>query len=155
MSATPSSLSAAVAQPGALRGLAGVYITKIAVTLLCWALPLLLMPAAWLEALGLPPQPSYLFLRLLGWAYLALCVGYGFGLQGAARGVRLPGPLWVGIVSNGGASLILTFFGVTGSWAGWSILLQALFWGSALATGAITAGLVYFGVWQRGRAEPR
>ena len=66
--------------------------------------------------MGFPPQPGYMFVRLLGCAYLALCVGYALGLRASLNGVRAPGPIWAGIVSNGGACGILVYFGVKGEY---------------------------------------
>lgn len=130
-----------------MKPLASVYLFKIVATLLCWAVPLLVFPHSLLQALGMPEQGSTLFLRLLGWAYLALCTGYGFGLLAAMRGVVLTPPVVVGIVSNGGACLILLIYGVTGSFASWHAWVQWLAWISVLATALITAGLYRFG-WQ-------
>ena len=98
----------------AMSPLAYVLTFKIAGTLLFWCVPLLFFPAWLLESIGLPQQGSYMFIRMLGWAYLALCVGYGFALKAALAGVRLMGPIWVGLVSNGGACLYLLYYGVRG-----------------------------------------
>ena len=122
------------------------FIFKISATALFWCVPLLLFPAATLEAFGFPGQTSYQFVRMLGWAYLALCVGYGFGLHASLRGIRAPGPIWVGIVSNAGACAYLIYYGISGSWASSSLLVQAVFWLSALAAGLIAIALVVFGV---------
>ena len=135
-----------------MNSLSKVFVFKIGATVLFWCIPLILFPAALLEAAGFPAHPTYMFVRMLGWAYLALCVGYGFGLAAALKGKRLMGPIWVGIVSNGGACLYLLYYGLTGTWASWGALLQVLAWGSALATALITLGLYRFGV--RGD-EPR
>jgi hypothetical protein len=83
--------------------LSKVFIFKFAATVAFWCIPLLLFPSEFLAVLGLPPQSSYMFVRMLGWAYLALCVGYAFGLKASLQGQRAAGPIWVGIVSNGGA----------------------------------------------------
>lgn len=129
-----------------LHGLAAVFVFKIGATMLFWCLPLIAFPAAMLEAAGLPPQPGYMFLRLLGWAYLALCLGYAFGLDAALHGRRAMGPIWVGIISNGGACAYLLYYGVTGAWSDWGGWMQFVLWASVPATAAITAGLYYFGV---------
>jgi hypothetical protein len=127
--------------PIATRALVRVYQLKIGATLLLWCVPLLLFPASVLEAIGLPAQATPVFLRLLGWAYLSLCVGYGFGLQAALRGEVAPGPLWVGIVSNGGACAWLLWFGASGGFQAWGPLAQGLMWLSIAGTAAITVGL--------------
>lgn len=129
-----------------MTALARVYVFKIGATVLFWCVPLLLFPATLLEQVGLPEQPTLLFLRMLGWAYLALCVGYAFGLSAALRGERLAGPVWVGIVSNGGACLLLLGYGLAGTWSAWGGFVQLLLWSSALVTAAITLGLVLYGV---------
>lgn len=120
-----------------------VLIFKIAATVIVWCVPLILFPAAWLEAAGLPWPDNDQFIRMLGWAYLALCVGYGFGLIESLQGRVAPGPIWMGIVSNGGACLYLLFYGLTGTWADF---IQFVGWSSAAATALITAGLIAFGV---------
>jgi hypothetical protein len=130
----------------AMSPLAYVLTFKIAGTLLFWCVPLLFFPAWLLESIGLPQQGSYMFIRMLGWAYLALCVGYGFALKAALAGMRLMGPIWVGMVSNGGACLYLLYYGVTGEWTDWSGAVQFILWGSTLATGLITLGLYCYGV---------
>lgn len=129
-----------------MRFLSLTFIVKILATLLFWCVPLLLFPAQWLAAIGLPDQSTYMFVRLLGWAYLALCVGYAFGLRASLDGVRAPGPIWAGIVSNGGASAFLLYFGISGAWSSWGALLQLLLWSSALMTTLITLALYVFGV---------
>lgn len=54
-------------------------------------------------------EPSLLLIRLLGWAYLALCVGYYDAYRQAQRQREVPrGIMYMGIVSNGGAAIILT-----------------------------------------------
>ena len=128
-----------------MNALSLTFTFKIALTILFWCAPLLLFPASLLEALGFPEQPTYLFVRLLGWAYVALCVGYGFGLRASLEGTRAAGPIWAGIVSNGGACAILCIFGIAGAWSTWSVLAQVLVWSSAVATGLITLSLLRFG----------
>lgn len=134
-----------------MNALSWVFIFKIAATVLVWCVPLLLLPSAVIEALGFPPQDTYMFVRMLGWAYVALCVGYAFGLKAALKGKRLMGPIWVGIVSNGGACLYLSYYGLTGTWSDWGFPIQFIAWNSIVATFFITLGLYLFGV--RGSGE--
>jgi hypothetical protein len=126
--------------------LSKVFIFKIGATVLFWCIPLILFPVSALETVGFPTQPSYMFVRMLGWAYLALCVGYAFGLKPSLAGQFALGPIWVGIVSNGGACLYLSYFGVSGAWSAWGAFVQFVLWSSVLATAAITSGLYWFGV---------
>lgn len=126
--------------------LSKVLLFKILGTVCLWCLPLLLLPASLLEQIGFPKQGSYMFVRMLGWAYLALCVGYYFALKASLEGKRLMGPIYVGIVSNGGACAYLLYYGLTGTWATWGGALQFVAWGSALATALITLGLYLYGV---------
>ena len=129
-----------------MNRLALVLIFKIAATLLVWCLPLIAFPAAWLVAAGLPEPETFLFVRMLGWAYLALCVGYAFSLSAALKGRRLMAPIWVGVVSNGGACIYLLYFGISGTWYAWGGFIQFVGWSSAAATALITVGLIVYGV---------
>ncbi len=129
-----------------MSALSTVLVFKIAATVLFWCLPLLLFPAALLESAGFPPQDSYMFVRMLGWAYIALCVGYAFALKESLAGRRLMVPIWVGIVSNGGACLYLLYYGLSGAWSGWGAWIQFTGWSSVLATALITLGLLRYGV---------
>lgn len=135
-----------------MNNLSRIFLFKISATVLFWSVPLILFPHALLEQAGFPSQPSYMFVRMLGWAYLSLCVGYAFGLKAALDGRRAPGPIWVGIVSNVGACIYLATYGFSGAWVDWGGLVQFIAWASVLATAAITIGLYTFGV--RGQEAP-
>jgi hypothetical protein len=136
----------------AMNTLAKLFTVKIAATMLFWCVPLILLPSSVIEAAGFPKQDTYMFVRMLGWAYLALCVGYGFGLKSALQGKRSLGPIWVGIVSNGGACAYLCYYGLVGTWSSWGGFVQFVAWTSVAATLLITIGLFAFGVMGRGEA---
>ena len=129
-----------------MSNLSKVLVFKILGTLLLWCVPLLLFPAALLESTGFPKQDSYMFVRMLCWAYLALCVGYYFALKASLDGKRLMGPIYVGLVSNGGACIYLLYYGVVGTWSTWGAAIQFIAWSSVVATALITLGLYVFGV---------
>ena len=76
---------------------------KIAVTVFAWALPMLIVPQL---ISGKDDAASILTQRLLGMAYLALAVMYGFGLQEALEGQIPNSTIIVGLVSNGGGALL-------------------------------------------------
>ncbi|HEV2147507.1 MAG TPA: hypothetical protein VGR37_08910 [Longimicrobiaceae bacterium] len=118
---------------------------KIAATVLFWAGPLLLVPEQLLAAAGLCGKAVPL-VRLLGCAYTALCIGYGFGLREVYSGRRPMGAIAVGIVSNAGAGAYLTYFGVTDGWVGWPLVVTVAAWASAAATLGIAFGLYWFGL---------
>ena len=128
-----------------MNGLAIVFIIKIGFTLVLWCLPLLMVPEILLIKLGLPKPSSMLFLRLLGMAYLALTVGYGFGLIETLNGGHPRDIVLMGIISNGGACLILLINGVFRSWQAWGPPAQFMMWFSLIATGGIALGLVVTG----------
>lgn len=46
------------------------------------ALPLIVFPAEFLEALGFPPRPSFMFVRMLGWA--GLTSHFAWGMRSAS-----------------------------------------------------------------------
>ena len=126
--------------------LARVLVAKVAMTACIWVAPLLCFPVSWLEALGFPVPEPVLFLRLLGMAYAALVVGYCAGLRELGRGDHPATVLRVGLVSNGGACLLLAWYGMAGAWAGWGWLARATMWTSLAATGGIAWGLWHFGL---------
>jgi hypothetical protein len=129
-----------------LNKLSIVFVFKIAVTVIFWCVPLLLLPGSLLESLGFPQQSTHIFIHLLGWAYLSLVVGYYFGLRESWKGRRAIHVIWVGIVSNGGACLFLTFYGLSGAWNTWGDFARLAMWTSVGATGLITLGLILFGL---------
>lgn len=128
-----------------MSSLAWVFTVKIVVTALFWAGPLLLLPAGRLVAAGLPGEAVPLA-RLLGCAYVALGVGYVFGLREVRAGRRATSAVVVGIVSNGGAGAYLTYFGLTGAWAAWHPAVRIAAWASAVLTVGIAVGLYWFGL---------
>ena len=122
-----------------------VILAKIRVTIAFWCIPLLLFPAGLLKWLGfLVPEPQ-IFLRLLGLAYLALVVGYAFGLRDLRSGSYPNGVVWMGITSNGSACTALIVAAGIGVWEDWEFIPRIYMWLSLIATGGITMGLVIFG----------
>ncbi len=132
-----------------MKALSRILIIKIVLTTLVWCVPLLLFPLDWLQALGFPiPEPA-LFLRLLGMAYVALVLAYSFGLRDTLGNQYPQTIVWVGVISNGGACGLLTIAALTHVWNSWGMIAQTIMWGSLFGTGAITLGLVWFGVLKR------
>ena len=129
--------------------LAIVLLFKIAATTLFWCGPLLFLPTEALSTLG-AQDASQALARLLGWAYLSLCVGYAFGLRSELAGQRPIAAIWLGIVSNLGASAYLFYFGLLGTWRAMPELVQIIAWSSALVAALISIGLIWFGLlrWQ-------
>jgi hypothetical protein len=122
-----------------------VFTAKIIVTAVFWAGPLLLLPAGRLAAAGLPHEAVPLA-RLLGCAYVALCVGYAFGLREVRAGRRATSAVVVGVVSNAGAGAYLAYFGVNAAWMGWHPGVRVATWVSAAVTLIIALGLYWFGL---------
>lgn len=129
-----------------LTGLVNVLRFKILATVAIWCIPILLLPTSVLEMSGVQDQSGWMFVRMLGWAYLALCVGYYFALVEAKAGRKLKGAIWAGVVSNGGACAYLTYFGLSGAWASWHLVTNVVLWGSIPATALITLGLIVYGL---------
>ena len=128
-----------------MKALARTLIAKIVMTALLWSIPLLLFPQSWFPALGIPTITPSVFQRLLGAAWLALVVGYSFGLAQVRKGEMPTGVVWMGIVSNGLGAVILSAYGLSGAWRTWSGLGQVYMWVSAGATLWITISLLAFG----------
>ncbi len=131
--------------------LATVLTLKVVFTLIFWSLPLLTFPGSWFVRIGMPEPKPILFLRLLGAAFLALVVAYVSGLRGLGRGDDVRNIVWVGITSNGLASLILLLYGIAGAWKEWGMLARSYMWGSTLTTASITLALVVAGLFRGDR----
>ncbi len=129
-----------------MTGLRRVLLAKIAITILAWALPLLALPVSVLVGLGFPTPEPAVFLRLLGIAYSALVVGYVLGLNKAGKNEFPLETVWVGIVSNGGATLVLAVAAFLGVWSDWGLIARIYMWSSLAAVLALTAGLVTTGL---------
>jgi hypothetical protein len=132
-----------------MRYLSGILFFKIGVTTILWFGPLLFFPAPLLEKIGFPTCPSTIFLKLLGMAYGALLVGYVFGLVDTLHGRYPRSTVWAGIVSNGGAFLLLSMGAFQGVWAAWGEPARIVMWASLAATGLISTGLIAFGPFGR------
>ncbi len=92
-----------------------ILIAKIAGTALFVGLPFLLVPGPRLVALlkieG--AEPALPLIRLYGWAVIALLVGYSFGFSWVTGDTFPIGVVTMGLVSNGGATVLLV---ITGAW---------------------------------------
>jgi hypothetical protein len=116
---------------------------KILITLVAWSLPLVILRPSFFMMVGFPdPKELIIFIRLLGAAYFSLVIGYILGYLDLGRGESIDNTVIVGIVSNLLACIILLINGVLGKWKNWGMLAKIYMWGSVIATGGITAGLV-------------
>ncbi len=68
-------------------------------------------------------------------------MGYIFGFNALHQGENIQDVIWIGIVSNGLASIILFAYGIIGIWSNWSDFAKIYMWGSAIVTALITLGL--------------
>lgn len=119
-----------------------VLLLKISLTLALWALPSLLLPEKAFAWLGFPSVRPRVFIKLLGMSYLALLVGYVDGwlnLPAAYPVVAVK----MGLISNGGACLVLVWFSIQGHWSNWGRLARAHMWVSTAATGLVTTMLAW------------
>lgn len=132
-----------------MQNLARVLGIKIGVTVVLWFIPLLFLPSDLLRTMGFPDLGPPIFIRLLGMAYGALLVGYVFGLLATRHGNYPRSTVWSGIVSNGGAALLLSIGAFQGVWATWGFWARLIMWLSLAATGLISAGLIAFGPCRR------
>ncbi len=117
---------------------------KITITVGLLSFPMLTFPANFIETLGFPVSESIIFIRLLGMAYTALAVCYVFGVLKIKE--QYPEDVvWVGIVSNGGASLMLLIAALLGSWSEWNTFAKVYMWASLVCITLITLGLIVTG----------
>ena len=129
-----------------MKNLSRVLILKIGITTVFWFIPLLFVPIHFLNRpIGFPDLGPPIFIRLLGMAYGSLLVGYVFGLIATLDGKYPRGTVWAGIVSNGGAFLLLAIGAFEGVWDTWKCWAPGFMWASLIATGLISAGLIAFG----------
>src|SRR5687767_5272461 len=113
-----------------MQALSIIFIAKIMLTVFAWCIPLLLFPPALLKWLGFAVPTPEIFLRLLGMAYTALVVGYTFGLRSVLQGNYPVSVVWIGIVSNGGAFLLLVIAATQDIWVPWGFCARLMMWGS-------------------------
>lgn len=105
----------------AFRILRTTLIAKIVITLVFWVSLPLVFPECLLGFLfGETPEPTPLYqalvlnTRLMGVTFLALVTAYAFGLR-AIVGNQFPYAIvYVGLVSNGGAALLILVAALTG-----------------------------------------
>ncbi len=134
------------------RKLANVFVTKIVLTIvLC--ISMLFIPIDWLSKAGFPVPDPIIFLKLLGMAYGALLVGYWFGLVAVRRGEYPKAAIWVGIVSNGGATIILAGYAISGYffpgssyWLDWKHSAPYVMGFLLIAVSGISIGLFIYGI---------
>jgi len=92
-----------------------ILFAKIVGTAVFVGLPFLFIPGE--RLIGLlkieGAEPALPLIRLYGWAVIALLVGYSFGFSWITQSVFPIGVVTMGLVSNGGASLLLI---LTGAW---------------------------------------
>ena len=125
-----------------MKSLKYLYLVKIIGTLIFWALPLLIFGNEFFKSIGININ-TMLPLRLLGWAYIALCVGYWIGYKNVKIGQYNLAPIWAGIFSNGGATLIILFYSFNDLNQIKIIYHQIFLVGSAVFTAYVTTHLVY------------
>lgn len=110
---------------------------KIAFTVLVVAIPFVLLPSDRLTDVMGSEITNPTIYRLYGVATVALLVGYGFAIPAAQSGSFPTGPVAMGIVSNGGASVLLWATGPGGT----SFVLTSVF--------TLIAALLVFSLFQR------
>jgi hypothetical protein len=128
---------------------------KIGVTAAFWALPLLFAPVRLFRRLGFPAPVPMVFVRLLGAAFAALLVGYVDGVLALRAGRHPAGTVWMGLLSNAAACVLIVLYGFMGAYAGWGRRARVYMGASALATGLVTAGLLAYGRAPEVREAPR
>jgi hypothetical protein len=123
--------------------LSKVLFFKIAITFFCWVLPLLFLSNRDLHELGFPDvQPMAIFIKLLGMAYASLLICYISGVI-EIRHDRYPSiTVWTGIISNGGAFILLSIGAFQQIWNDWGVIASGFMWFSLCATGVIFISLI-------------
>ena len=134
----------------AFRILRTTLIAKIVITLVFWVSLPLVFPECLLGFLfGETPEPTPLYqalvlnTRLMGVTFLALVTAYAFGLR-AIVGNQFPYAIvYVGLVSNGGAALLILVAALTGLLTDWPAFPRIVYFVSLSAVTAIAAALAW------------
>jgi len=111
-----------------MRALRSILIRKIVITVLFICIPLIFFSSSLLESFGIQVGTSLLIFRLLGVAYLALCIGYFGGIKMIDCGRDASSIADMGIASNGLAGFVFVYFGVIGSWDSWNQFAKIYMW---------------------------
>ncbi len=124
-----------------MSALQGLFVRKIVITLVCLCIPLLFFPRELFNYFNIPMIDSMIFVRLLGVAYLALCVGYYSAISMLKNKQKPMAMIDMGLVSNGLAATVFLFYGSTGSWQNWDLFAQIYMWLITLGAFYICIGL--------------
>jgi hypothetical protein len=125
-----------------MKGLRGLFIRKIIITIIFVCIPLLFFPASLFELVGIQSPQPIIFIRLLGVAYLALITGYWGGIKALDNNDNPIHVINMGIISNGLAGIVFLYFGMTGSWSAWNIGAQIYMWLLTIGVVIITINLL-------------
>ena len=117
-----------------------VLAVKLFLTLSVWSIPLLFLPRDWLARIGLPVANCLIIYRLLGMAYLALAFVYASGFPAFNHPPHTELAVLVGLVSNGGASILL--IANYPRWREWERMARLFMSFSAVATACISLALL-------------
>ena len=104
-----------------LARLKKVLLVKVILTVILWAIPALLAPPVMLEFFGLPTA-DLTILRIFGAALIAMSVAYWFAYKDPLRNLAI---IWMGIVDNGLASLVIIILGLT-TGVGWYLWFSSV-----------------------------
>lgn len=98
-----------------------VLFIKVIITIFLWAIPSLIAPPSILQLFDLPTA-DLTFLRIFGAVLVAMCVAYWFAYRDPLRNLAV---IWMGIVDNGLAALVIISLGITVG-VGWYLWLSAI-----------------------------
>lgn len=136
------------------RGLIITFKIKVVVTILIWCIPFLTFSKRLFQMLGLFDSSfSGIYIRLLGNAALALVFVYILGIRKLYRGEKPASAIIAGIVSNGGTSIILFIYSLSGIWKPETLFSSIMILGSAVITFFIALSLFFFGVVKNNERE--
>lgn len=104
-----------------LARLKQLLLLKAILSLFLWGMPSLLAPPQVIEFFGLPAG-DLTFLRIFGAVMIAIGVAYWFGSRDPLRNLAV---IWMGIVDNGLAAVVIVVLGLTVG-VGWFLWLSAV-----------------------------
>jgi hypothetical protein len=115
-----------------LKLLRSVLLVKVVMTFALWGIPALVAPPSLLQLFDLYIT-DYILLRMMGGVVIAMGIAYWFAYKDPERNIAV---LWMGVVDNGLATLVILYFGFTSG-------IPLYWWITAVATLFFTLAFLY------------
>jgi hypothetical protein len=119
----------------------------IAVTFVCWCVPMLFLPRPVLRSLQIPIREPMLFVRLLGATNLALCLHYFLGILRLQHGHESSDVVVIGLIHCGMSAAVIWRFALHGHYEKWPRATTLYVYSSGGLLTALALALLAAGLW--------